>query len=88
MYERPWVTPRLPLSLMEREVVQEQVEHGCGAPGDLRLGVLRQQGEGLDVFLVVDVGVPLGEPELGLLVEPLLDPLATALFVGSRPSGR
>ena len=43
MYERPWVTPLLPLDLVEGDVVEEEVEHRRRPLGDRRLGVLGQQ---------------------------------------------
>ena len=82
LHVRPAVgDPVVALELVDRQVVEEQVQHRRRASGDARLAVLGQQDEGLDVLLVVDVGVPLGEPEADLLVEPCLDALTPASFV-------
>ena len=74
---------------VERDVEQDEVEHHRGAVREVAIGrELDERQQRRDVLLVVDVGVPLGEPEAHLLVEPCADARLGDLRVGSRRCGR
>ena len=56
---------------VERDVEEHEIEHHRGTRREVAIGrELDERQQRRDVLLVVDVGVPLGEPEAHLLVEP------------------
>ncbi len=66
--------PEVALLQVESDVEQEQVEHHCRPVREIPVGrELDEREQRRDVLLVVDVGVPFGEAEPHLLVEPLED---------------
>ena len=74
MYERPCVAPKLPLcrcSAMSRRNRSSTIAARCASSASGANSTSVEQRR--DVLLVVDVGVPLGEAEAHLLVEPVED---------------